>query len=153
MLIGELAGFLGVTPKTLRHYETIGLVPPAGRAYNGYRTYSPEAIRRARLVVGLRSLGLSTDTVRGLLKPDGRILRQKLLGVLDQAINDHALQIAVLQGRHDDLEARYHALLSQPSPAPADCICGALMRACDCPKEQPVPPARTKRPRARPRGA
>jgi DNA-binding transcriptional MerR regulator len=132
MLIGELADLLGVTPKTLRHYETIGLVPRAARTRNGYRDYSSEAVRRARLIVDLRSLGLSIETVQKLLVPDGRTLRKRLLGVLDQQINDQALQIAILQGRRDDLEGRYHALLSQPATAPADCICGALMRACDC---------------------
>jgi hypothetical protein len=60
------------------------------------------------------------------------------------------LQISVLQGRHDDLEARYHALLSQPPSAPADCICGALMRTCDCPVTGPARSARTRQSRSRP---
>ena len=137
MLIGELAKALEVTPKTLRHYERIGLVPRAERARNGYRNYSFEACRRARLIVGLRSLGLTLDTIQALLAEDGRPLRQKLLGVLDQQIQGHALQIAVLQGRHDDLDARYHALLSQPASAPPGCICRALMRACDCASAMP----------------
>src|SRR5262245_3325040 len=137
MLIGELAKLLGVTSKTLRHYESIGLVPPAERARNSYRTYSAAAVRRARLIVGLRSLGLTLDTIKALLIEDGRTLRQKLLGVLDQQIQEQALQISVLQGRHDDLNARYHALLSQPVSAAPDCICGALMRACDCAVAQP----------------
>jgi DNA-binding transcriptional MerR regulator len=144
MLIGELAKALGVTPKTLRHYETIGLVPAAERARNGYRTYSLEAIRCARLVVDLRSLGLTLDTIQELLAEDGRSLRQKLLGVLDQQIQAHALQIAVLQGRYDDLNARYHALLSQPAGAPPDCICGALMRNCDCRAVKPSTGTKTR---------
>ena len=57
MLIGELAKSLGVTTKTLRHYEEIGLVPAPARADNTYRVYAPEALARARLVVGLRSIG------------------------------------------------------------------------------------------------
>jgi DNA-binding transcriptional MerR regulator len=150
MLIGKLAGLLGVTPKTLRHYETIGLIRPAARAGNGYREYSSEAVRRARLVVGLRSLGLSIETVQALLIPDGRPLRRRLLGVLDEQINDHALQISVLQGRHADLEARYHALLSQPASAPADCICGALMRTCDCVASGAETQPRPRRLKARP---
>ena len=132
MLIGELAKTLGVTPKTLRHYERLGLVPAAVRAAKGYRTYSLAAIRRARLVVGLRALGLTLEAILSLLTDDGRPLRQKLLGVLEQQIQGHALQIAVLQGRHDDLNARYHALLTQPVGGAPDCICAALMRSCDC---------------------
>jgi DNA-binding transcriptional MerR regulator len=142
MLIGALAKTLGVTSKTLRHYERIGLVPAAERRRNGYRTYSTDAVRRARLVVGLRALGLSLDAIRELLVDDGRPLRSKLLGLLDEQLRDHALQIAILQGRHDDLEARYHALLLQPDPVVPDCICAALMRMCDC---APAVPARPKR--------
>jgi DNA-binding transcriptional MerR regulator len=142
MLIGALAKSLGVTPKTLRHYERIGLVPPAERERNGYRTYSMDAVRRARLVVDLRALGLSLDAIRELSVDDGRPLRHRLLGLLDEQLRDHALQIAILQGRHDDLEARYHALLSQPQPVAPDCICAALMRVCDC---DPAVPRRTKR--------
>jgi len=143
MLIGDLARSLEVTPKTLRHYEQIGLVPQAERQRNGYRTYSNDAVRRARLVVGLRSLGLSLDAIRELLVQDGQSLRRKLLGLLDQQLRDHTLQIAILQGRHDDLEARYHALVSQRRPILPDCVCAALMRPCDC---RPAAQTRAKRP-------
>ena len=131
--IGELAKTLGVTPKTLRHYEKIGLIPEAERTGSGYRVFSADAAKRAATVVGLRALDLSIDAIRRLLdEPDGRSLRQRLLGLLDQEVQDYALKIAVLQGRHDDLEARYHALLSTPSKQDGDCICAALMRPCSC---------------------
>ncbi len=131
--IGELANALGVTPKTLRHYEKIGLIPEAERTDSGYRVFSAEAARRAGIVVGLRALDLSIDAIRRLLdEPDGRTLRQRMLGLLDREVQDYALKIAVLQGRHDDLEARYHALLSAPADKSSDCICAALMRPCTC---------------------
>ncbi len=50
MLIGELAGSLGVTPKTLRLYEQRGLLAAPARAQNGYRVYGEDAVRRARMV-------------------------------------------------------------------------------------------------------
>jgi len=131
--IGELASALGVTPKTLRHYEKIGLIPEAERTDSGYRVFSAEAARRAGIVVGLRALDFSIDAIRHLLdEPDGRSLRQRMLGLLDREVQDYALKIAVLQGRHDDLEARYHALLSTPADKGGDCLCAALMRPCTC---------------------
>ena len=142
MLIGELAKELGVTSKTLRHYEAKGLVPPAERTAKGYRTYSSVAVRRARLVIGLRNLGLSLETIQDVLRRDGGTLRQKLLGVLDRQIQEHALQIAIRQGHYDDLDARYHALLSQPVGAHPECICEALMRPCDCSPPAPAEPPR-----------
>lgn len=133
MLIGELAKALEVTPKTLRHYERIGLIPQAARAANGYRAYSPVAVERARLVVALRRLDLPIEAVRGLLDGgDGRGLRQRLMGRLDELIGEHELRIAILQGRRDDLQARYYALLATPARDRDGCICGALLRPCTC---------------------
>ena len=153
MLIGRLAKELGVTPKTLRHYEAKGLVPSAERTAKGYRTYSEAAVRRARLVVGLRNLGLPLDVVESLLRHDGRPLRRKLLGVLDQHIQKHTLEIAVLQGRYDDLDSRYHALLSQPAGAMPECVCGALMRRCDCVSKEPAAMQQTRKRKIAARGA
>lgn len=131
MQIGELARTLGVTPKTLRHYERIGLIPPARRTSAGYRVFPPEAVNRARLVVELRRLGLSLDAIGSLFEDDGRPLRKRLLSLLDQEAQRYALEIAVLQGRHDDLDARCRALLTTPGAAP-DCVCAALLRPCNC---------------------
>lgn len=131
MLIGELAKSLGVSTKTLRHYEEIGLVPPPARADNAYRVYAPEAIARARLVVGLRAMGLSIEQVQWLFANGARDMRSCLMGLLDQQLQEMSLQIAVLQGRHDDLEARYRALLDAPKSKPG-CLCAALLRKCDC---------------------
>lgn len=131
MQIGELAAALSVTTKTLRHYERIGLIPEAERTGAGYRVFSAAAMRRARLVVDLRRLGLSLEAIRGVLDADGPSLRVRVLGLLDQEVQRHALEIAVLQGRHDDLDARLRALLTEPGAGEA-CICAALMRPCDC---------------------
>lgn len=138
MLIGELAKALGVTPKTLRHYEEIGLVPPPQRADNAYRVYSEPAIARARLVVGLRAMGLSIEQVQGLLAVSDEHLRTRLMGLLDQQLQEMSLQIAILQGRHDDLEARYRALVD--APRAKTCVCAALLRPCDCGQEPETKP-------------
>ena len=133
MLIGELAELLGVTPKTLRHYEKIGLIHPPERALNGYRFFGPGAARRAQLIVNLRKLGLSLDEIGDLLTTDdGRSLRQRLLGRLDEQIRDRELSIARLQGEHDELRARFDALIGTPRERDGDCICAALLAPCDC---------------------
>jgi len=136
MLIGDLARMLGVTPKTLRHYEKIGLIPEPGRSENSYRTYSDAAVERARLVVALRQLDLSTEVVRQLLDEtgDGRSLRGRLMGQLDEQVQDYQLRISVMQGKLDDLQARYDALLSTGARHPGNCICGALLQPCTCVK-------------------
>src|SRR4051794_38684811 len=57
MKVSELAERAGTTAKTIRFYETEGVLPPAPRRGNGYREYSDVDVCRTRAVVGLRSLG------------------------------------------------------------------------------------------------
>lgn len=140
MLIGELAASLRVTPKTLRLYEERGLISAPARAGNGYRAYGEDAVRRARLVVGLRGIGLSLETIEGLvaeLDAPGGSLRRALAGVLDERIGVVSLQVAVLQGQLDDLEARYRALIDTPRDSPPGCVCGALNQVCTCASSPP----------------
>ena len=133
MQIGELANELGVTPKTIRHYEKAGLIPEAIRDANGYRNFAPHAVAQARLVVGLRAWDLPVAVIKSVLieRTDGT-LRQRVLGVLEERIQEYALKIAIMQGEHDDLDSRYHALLSTPGDRPPDCICDAISQKCAC---------------------
>lgn len=133
MLIGELAESLDITTKTLRHYERIGVLPASVRGENGYRHYSDEAVRQARTVVALRRLDLPIDTIKNLLYAGSRdTLRQRLLGSLDQKRQEMALEIAVLQGKQEDLEARFMRLYQSPGTRPGHCICGLLDEPCTC---------------------
>jgi DNA-binding transcriptional MerR regulator len=142
MLIGELAASLGVSPRTLRLYEARGLMPAPARASNGYRAYGEDAIRRARLVVGLRGIGLSLETIEKLIAESARPgggMRRALAGILDERISEVSLELAVLQGRLDDLEARYRALIDTPRSSPPNCVCAALNRVCDCVPNGSIP--------------
>ena len=132
MRIGELATELSVSTKTLRHYEKIGLLPAAARSKNGYRVFSPEAEAAARLVVALRRIDLSLDEIAGLLAGNRADLRRNLLGILDEKRSAVSLEVAVLQGKLEDMDARYLSLATTPRDRPGDCICALLGRTCDC---------------------
>lgn len=69
--IGQAARLIGVSPATLRLYERRGLLPRAARSEAGYRKYSPDDLRRARLVRRARRLGLSMAQVAEALSADG----------------------------------------------------------------------------------
>ncbi|NMO91829.1 MerR family transcriptional regulator [Actinomycetospora sp. TBRC 11914] len=59
MAIGEFAVASGLTPKALRLYDDLGLLPPAGvDPATGYRTYAASQLERARLVAALRRVGV-----------------------------------------------------------------------------------------------
>lgn len=67
MNIGEAASASGISAKMIRHYEAIGLIPPAGRRDSGYRDYGEDDIHRLRFVRRGRELGFSIERIRALL--------------------------------------------------------------------------------------
>jgi DNA-binding transcriptional MerR regulator len=81
--IGEAARLVGVTPKTVRHYEKIGLLPAAERSESGYRLYSANDLLRLNRIKRLRSLGLSLRQVRSVLgEGDGELSLKTTLEAL-----------------------------------------------------------------------
>ena len=64
---GELARITGVSTDTLRHYERKGLLQP-GRASNGYRTYSYQAVDRVMLIRNALAIGFGLDELVSILK-------------------------------------------------------------------------------------
>ncbi|MEU6877314.1 MerR family transcriptional regulator [Streptomyces sp. NPDC046712] len=96
MRIGEIAALVGVTPRAVRHYHHLGLLPEPVRRANGYREYS---IRDAVLLARIRrltELGLGLDEVRDVLVDDeGR----ELVEVLEELDTDLGRQEAVIRER------------------------------------------------------
>jgi DNA-binding transcriptional MerR regulator len=67
MKIQEFAQQTGLSTKTIRYYESIGILPSPQRTPNGYRDYTEKELERARFVAGLRSLDLSLDEIAEIL--------------------------------------------------------------------------------------
>lgn len=67
MYIGELAGDLGINPKTIRYYESIGLLLPAPRTPSGYRLYSEDDRERLRFIKAAQGIGLALDEIKEIL--------------------------------------------------------------------------------------
>ena len=132
--IGEIAKALGTTTKALRHYERMGVLRPPQRSDQDYRVYDENDLWRARQVVNLRRIGLSIEEIRGLFEPElnGTTRRRLLLGLLDEKLRDTDEMLGILQGRREDLAARYFALVDTPRERVGTCICDALIAPCNC---------------------
>ncbi len=64
MNIGRAAELSGVPPKTIGYYESVGLLPPTGRAANGYRDFTTQDVDILRFIS--RGLGFSVEQVNEL---------------------------------------------------------------------------------------
>ena len=90
MFIHELAQASGVSARTIRYYESIGLVPNPQRAENNYRQYAPDALERLRFIVSARSLGFSLTDIGEFLsaRDEGTLPCKRVLDSLDGRIAD-----------------------------------------------------------------
>lgn len=69
--IQEVAGETGLTPRTIRYYEEMGLLAPAARSGGAYRLYDADDLDRLRFIRGLRDdAGFSLAEIRQLLEDD-----------------------------------------------------------------------------------
>ncbi len=65
--ITEVARMSGVSSRTLRHYDEIGLLPPARVGGNGYRYYAQAELLRLQQILLLRELGMGLAEIRNIL--------------------------------------------------------------------------------------
>ncbi|MGH9032332.1 MAG: heavy metal-responsive transcriptional regulator [Acidimicrobiia bacterium] len=131
MRIGELAQQLGLSPKTLRYYESIGVLPSPERTSAGYRDYTDDAAERLRFVRSAQAVGLTLGEIREILAYRDRgetpcthvveVLRRRAAQI-DQQIE----QLESMRAELRRLERRARTL------RPADCapsdICHVIPR-------------------------
>ena len=67
MRIGELARLGDVNPKTIRYYESIGLLPEPARNPSGYRDYGQSYVERLTFIRTAKRLGITLDEVKEIL--------------------------------------------------------------------------------------
>lgn len=106
MNIGEAAAAAGVSPKMVRHYEQIGLLPEARRTDSGYRQYGEREVNALRFVRQSRGLGFSIEQIReliGLWGDRGR-RSQKVKRLAQAHLADLELKLAELTAMKRSLE-------------------------------------------------
>ncbi len=94
MHIGELAERTGLSLRTLRHYDDIGLLTPSARTEGGFRLYTAEDESRLLLIRRMKPLGYSLESMGELLDvisgldaaPDDPSLRDRLVEITTEAI-------------------------------------------------------------------
>ncbi|MEU1840369.1 MerR family transcriptional regulator [Micromonospora chersina] len=67
MQIGEAAERIGLSIRTIRHYEEAGLIVPSARSEGGFRLYTEPDLERLAVVKRMKPLGFTLDEMRDLL--------------------------------------------------------------------------------------
>ena len=116
--IGEVAKLAGTTPRTIRYYEEIGLLPAAGgRAPGAHRTSAEADVERLTELLRLKALlGLSLEELKELVEAEGaraELRREWQSGVddpvrrrqiLDESLTYTARQLDLVRRRRDEIK-------------------------------------------------
>jgi MerR family transcriptional regulator, repressor of the yfmOP operon len=125
--IGDVAKLAGVTPRTIRYYEEIGLLPaPESREPGAHRTYAPSDVERLTELIRLKNLlGVSLDGLKDLVEEEDNraaMRREWHEGVEDpvrrreimETLDDHARrQLELVRARRDEIAALESELLER----------------------------------------
>jgi DNA-binding transcriptional MerR regulator len=115
--IQEVAAELGLTTRSIRYYEEIGLLEPAARSDGDYRLYDADDLDRLRYIKGLRDdAGFSLAEIAQLLEDETARARNRARfrethdpgerrTIVEDALARVHRQIATLRGKADRLEA------------------------------------------------
>jgi DNA-binding transcriptional MerR regulator len=103
--IGELAARVGLTERTIRYYEELGLLESVKRLDGGVRVYTDDDVRRLRYIHKLKTLGLSLQEMLELENlyrrhRSNRTMLPRLMELLDAhlaTINDKVGELQTLQ--------------------------------------------------------
>jgi MerR family copper efflux transcriptional regulator len=99
MRIGELSKQTSVPTKTIRFYEDIGVLPPAERADNGYRTYGQATVERLDFVKDAQATGLTLEEISTVLRlrEQGESTCQHVEHLLDHHLQQLDTRIKALE--------------------------------------------------------
>lgn len=151
MKIGELAAAARTPVETIRYYEREGLLPQAPRSDGNYRIYRPEHIERLAFVRHCRSLDMTLDEIRVLLR--FRDSPQSGCGEVDALLDEHIGHVAARIRELRQLEKQLKALREQCGDPRDAAQCGILKELVHASAPTAVRSASTHVPSAHQAGA
>ena len=106
--IGELANTLGLTTRTLRYWEEVGIIESVPRADGATRGYTPYYVRRIRFIIKLKDFGLTIKEMQDLYVAYGEAKQTermipRLVEILDEHINKVDEKMAKLASLRKDI--------------------------------------------------
>ena len=124
MRIGELARRAGVTTRTIRYYEGLGLLESERREASGHRQYGEDAIRRLEKIDFLKRMGLTLDEIAEIIplyfgQQTAVRGRNKMLALLERRLAETEARIEGLAELRDELRSAVERMGDREPQAPA----------------------------------
>lgn len=133
--IGEVATSSGLSVKTIRYYEDLGLLSPVtSRAESKYRLFNPQVLKRLDFIKRAQSLGMSLKEIQLFLEihDRGNLPCSEVKQNLEAKIEAIAQQIAALKALKSELEELLSGWQEQPKSHSSDeIICPNLQPELD----------------------
>ena len=116
--IGMASRMSGVTPKMIRHYESLGLLPSVGRTDSGYRQYSEAEIHTLRFIKRSRELGFPISDIAELvgLWRNRRRASANVKRIAQQHADELGLRIEAMQAMQRTLQHLIHCCQGDERP-------------------------------------
>ena len=107
--IGEVCEATGLSPRTVRYYEELGLLPGVRRRAGGRRVYGADEVERLRFIQRLKAMGLTLAEVKELnavysIAGSTRAMLERLDELLGRQLEGVDARIAELMGLRDEIQ-------------------------------------------------
>ncbi|MGM3309205.1 heavy metal-responsive transcriptional regulator [Anabaena sp. WFMT] len=119
LLIGQVTELSGISIRTIRYYESVGLIKPSGRTEGGFRQFSADVLTRLAFIKRAQHLGLSLEEIRDILQvydhgqPPCVEIQDKLQEKVLQ-IDNQIEQLLTLRSEITGLLSGWQSMESQP---------------------------------------
>jgi DNA-binding transcriptional MerR regulator len=123
--IGDLAKSIGLTTRTLRYWEEVGIIESEERADGANRGYSPYYVRRIKFIMKLKELGLTIKEMQDLYVAYGEAketdqMIPRLIGILDKHTRMVDEKVAKLHSLRKDIVEYRQRMAVKHSTGTAD---------------------------------
>jgi DNA-binding transcriptional MerR regulator len=101
---GQFARRAGISIRTLRYYDSVGLLSPSGRSEAGYRLYTEADFTRLRHILALKYLGLSLEQIKDCLQMEQPLLLRETLALQKARILEKKAELEAVLQVFEDIE-------------------------------------------------
>jgi DNA-binding transcriptional MerR regulator len=118
MRIGELGKKTDLSPKTIRYYEDIGLLPDPGRTPSGYRDYGNDAVELLGFIKAAQAVGFTLGEIKEILafRTRGETPCAHVANLMEQRVRTLSDHIRGLERMRAELKGLVQKARSLPEP-------------------------------------